>query len=249
MRINKYTDFNNVKIIEDINIFPSIRHFCSYDSAISILEKGVFMSRQELIKSDNIDIDITKNKRLESKDKWWNERKEIEMKIFKTENLIFCTPDWYSTYGNETGHGPVMFYFKPSIFENYKLTLTLLDNHYLSVDENKVYDSKEISKIYSNIINENNSSYKSEATKILKNLKCTNIGSVYETSRGRMYIDGGLFYNKYAEIQIHSNKIPIEYISEIKLTNNYLGYSESDNTIKEKFILLCKEKGIKIKNN
>ena len=245
MIINNFNDFNNfniIKIIENNNIFPSIRHLSSYESAISILENKNFMSRQELL-NNNINVN-KKNKKLEFDNKWWIERKNIELEKFKTENLIFCTPDWYNTYDHETGHGPVMFYFKPTIFEDYKVTFTLLDN--VSSEIKKVYEKNELSDIYNSILNEGKKSNLLEAKTILKNLDITNIGSIYNTSRGKIFIEEGKFYYKYSEVQIHSNKIPIEYISEIKLTNNYLDYSEEDNNIKEKFISFCKKLKIKI---
>lgn len=242
MKINKFNNFADVKIL-DKNIFPSIRHVTSYESAISILENKNFMSRQELL---NNKVNVNTNK-LKSDNKWWSERKNIELEKFKTENLIFCTPDWYNTYNHETGHGPVMFYFNSSIFEDYKVTFTLLDN--VSSEIKKVYNKNELSEIYHNILNDGKNTSQFEAKTILNNLDITNIGSVYDTSRGKIFIEEGKFYYKYSEVQIHSNNIPIEYISEIKITNNYLDYSEEDSNIKEKFILLCKEKKIKIKKD
>ena len=223
-------------------MFPGIRHVTYYESAISILENKHFMSRQELLNVNNFNI---KTKKLNPDNKWWLERKEIELEKFKTENLIFCTPDWYNTYDHETGHGPVMFYFKPSVFDDYKVTFTLLDN--VSSEIKKVYNKSELSEIYHNILNDDKKSHLLETRTILKNLDITNDGSVYDTSRGKLFIEEGRFYYKYSEVQIHTNKIPIEYISEIKLTNNYLDYTDENIELKEKFISMCNDMKIKIK--
>jgi len=226
-------------LFNEYNKYPEVRHLSTYESAIFILENNSLMSRNEL-RNNNFDIDSIKG--TNSKDKWWEERKELENERFGTENLIYCTPDWYGDYGYETGHGSVMIYFKPSIFEDFKVTLTLLDS--LNENETKIYNHKEIQKIYLNIINNNKSN--TETKKILENLNHKNKGSLFNTSRGRIFIEGDRFYNKYSEIQIHANEIPIEYIKEIRLTNNYLDVKNTDDINREKLISICKSKNIKI---
>jgi hypothetical protein len=226
-----------------VDKYPLIRHFSSYESAVSILENNFILSRNELKRNINsIDSEVIKNKKLDSTDKWWQERKEIEIKRFGTEDMIFCTPDWFNDSKYETGHGPVMFYFKPKIFEDYKVTLTILDS--LSISEKKVYDKNNISEIYLSIINEN---YNYEASKIIKNLESMNKEQLFETSRGKMFIEENRFHNKYSELQIYSRRIPIEYIQEIRITDNYLFKQEYDDLNKNKLIKLCIEKGINIK--
>lgn len=229
--------FNDIK-----KEYPNIRHLSSYESAISILESGEMLSRNELKKCNNLEIDIKSNKRLSSDDKWWNERTVLEKNKFGTEDLIFCTPDWFNTKGYETGHGAVMIYFKPEIYEKFKVTLTILDS--LTESDSKIYNKNEISKIYSNIVNKN---YKDpDAKQILENIEHKNKKNVFDTSRGKIFIEGDRFYNKYSEIQIHTNKIPVEFIQEIKLTDNYLHIKDSDDKNREKLISLCKNKNIKI---
>lgn len=224
------------KLITDENKkYPLIRHLSSYESAINIIQDSFVKSKKELNK------DIKDNKI------WWNERKKIEIEKFDTEDLIFCIPDWFDDGGYETGHGSVMIYFKPDIFEKFKITFTLLDS--LAEYNNKIYEKNELIKIYSNLIKDKKyPEYKKESNIILKNLNHKNEGRVFETSKGRIFIEANRFYNLYSEIQIHTNKIPIEYIKEIRLTDNYLRISESDQENKEKLILLCKDKGIKITN-
>ena len=207
--------------------YPSVRHFCSYESAISILENGFLMSRNEV--KNHLDID--KIKGTNSKDKWWNERKQLEHKRFGTEDLIYCTPDWYNDSGYETGHGSVMIYFKPEIFEDFKVTLTIEDS--LTENRKNIYNNKEIKQIYSSIINKKPNP---EATKILENLNHKNAESTFNTSKGKVFIEGNRFYNKYSEIQIHANKIPTRYIKEIRFTDNYFNVKESDKENKEKLI-------------
>ena len=210
--------------------YPPVRHLSSYKSAISILESGYLMSRNEL--KNHIDID--KIKGTNPKDKWWEERKYLESQKFGTEDLIYCTPDWFNDSGYETGHGPVMIYFKPSIFEDFKVTLTIEDS--LTENRKRIYNDIEIQKIYSGIINEQNSDYQLEATKILENLNHKNERSLFNTSKGRIFIEGDRFYNKYSEIQIHAKRIPIKYIAEIRLTDNYFDIKESDKIFREKLL-------------
>jgi hypothetical protein len=223
---------NNKLFTEEIKKYPIIRHLSSYDSAINIIQDSFVKSKKEL-NNDIID------------NKWWNERKEIELEKFGTEDLIFCIPDWFDDGRYETGHGPVMIYFKPNIFEKFKITFTLLDS--VAEDNEKIYEKIELLKIYSNLIKDKKyPEYKKESNIILKNLKHKNDGKVYETSKGRIFIEANRFYNLYSEIQIHTNKIPIECIKEIRLTDNYLKVTEHDQENKEKLILLCQDKGIKI---
>ena len=218
-------------VFNDVNNYPPVRHLSSYESAISILETGYLMSRNEL--KNHVDID--KIKGTNPKDKWWKERKQLESKKFHTEDLIYCTPDWFNDSGYETGHGPVMIYFKPSIFEDFKVTLTIEDS--LTENRKRIYNDKEIQKIYSNIINEKKySDYQVEAKKILENLNHKNEARLFNTSKGEIFIEGNKFYNKYSEIQIHAKKIPIEYISEIRLTDNYFDIKESDKKFREKLL-------------
>jgi hypothetical protein len=228
--------FNNFMSDDSITFskYPQIRHLSSYESAISILKNGYFLSRCELKKDlNNIDSAIIETKKFNSKDKWWDERSILELKRFGTENLIYCIPDWFDDGGYETGHGPVMFYFKPSIFEDFKVTLTIEDS--LTEIGNKIYDTNEIKKIYYDIINNKS---QTEAKRILENLKSKNIESYFNTSRGKLFIEGGRFYNRYAEFQIHAKKISISYIQNVKFTDNYLGEKKSDKELKEKFILI-----------
>lgn len=70
---------------------------------------------------------------------------------------------------------------------------------------------------------------------------------LFETSRGKMFIEENRFHNKYSELQIYSRRIPIEYIQEIRITDNYLFKQEYDDLNKNKLIKLCIEKGINIK--
>lgn len=240
--IKKFDNFTT----ETINLqYPLVRHLSLLESAISIIENGYFMSRNEIKKNiHRINSNIIENKNLNSTDKWWEERKELENTKFGTEDIIYCIPDWFNDSGYETGHGSVMFYFKPDIYEKFKVTLTLEDS--LTENRNRVYDHNEIQKIYSNILNQNNIEYRQEAKIILENLNHKNKESVFNTSKGRIFIEGNRFYNKYAEIQIHASKVPIEYIQEIRLTDNYFMVKDSDSKNKEKLIHLCKEKSIKI---
>ena len=70
--------------------------------------------------------------------------------------------------------------------------------------------------------------------------------SFFNTGRGRIFIEGNRFYNRYAEIQIHAKKIPINYIQSVRFTDNYLGQKEIDKELKEKFILIYNEYDSKI---
>ena len=146
--IKKFNGFLNNNFNQDIIEYPQVRHFSSYESAISILENGYFISRNELKKDiSKINPVIVETKKFNSNDKWWDERSKLEMERFGTQNLIYCVPDWFGDGGYETGHGSVMFYFKPSIFEDFKVTMTLEDS--LTEMGKKIYNAKEINQIYS----------------------------------------------------------------------------------------------------
>jgi len=250
--IRKFDTFRtpNIKICDSritnsTQKYPLVRHFSSYESAISMLENGFLMSRNELKNHiDKLDEDLIKHKGLNSNDSWWNERAELDSKNFGTEDLIFCTPDWYNDSGYETGHGSVMVYFKPSIFENFKVTLTLLDS---LIENIKIYNSKEISKIYSTILKDDNE-YIKESEYILNNLNHKNPEKWHNTSRGRMFIPER-FYDKYAEVQIHTNILPIKYVQEIRFTDNFLHEKKSDKKNKERLVAMCKDKKMIINNN
>jgi hypothetical protein len=229
-------------LFNEIEEYPLIRHLSTYESAIHILESGSIMSRNKL---SDTNFDINEIKGSDPKDKWWKERKELELEKFGTQDILYCIPDWYNDSGYETGHGPVMIYFKPSIFENFKTTLTITDS---LTGNGKVYNKEEIQKIYSNIIKKNKySDYQKESNKILENLNHKNEGNLFNTSRGKIFIEGNRFYNKYSEVQIHAKNIPIEYIQEIRLTDNFLDLNNYDNKAnKEKLIAICKKNNIKI---
>ena len=71
--VKKFRNFN-----ENLQ-YPLVRHLTLYESAISIIENGYIMSRNELKKNiHNINNNIIENKNLKSGDKWWDERKELE---------------------------------------------------------------------------------------------------------------------------------------------------------------------------
>jgi GH15 family glucan-1,4-alpha-glucosidase len=128
-----------------------------------------------------------------------------------------------------------MIYFKPSIFEDFKVTLTIEDS--LTENRKRIYNDVEIQKIYSNIINEKyHPDYQVESKKILENLNHKNERKVFNTSKGEVFIEGDKFYNKYSEIQIHAKRVPIKYISEIRLTDNYFDIKESDKIYREKLL-------------
>lgn len=154
-------------------------------------------------------------------------------------------PDWFNDSGYETGHGAVMIYFKPEIFENFNITFTLLDS--IAEKNNVLYDKYDLQKIYKNIITENFDDYTNECAVILENLNKKNKAQIFNTTKGSTYIDGDRFYNKYSEVQIYSNNIPLEYIQEIRLTENYFYTKDNDYDTKSKLISLCKEKNIKIR--
>jgi len=240
------TDGENVHgiglLFNDDNDYPEVRHLSSYESAIDIINNGL-KSRKELKKELNsVDESIIQNKNLLSDDKWWDERTELELERFDTEDVVYCIPDWYNDSKYETGHGSVMVYFKPELFENFKVTLTLEDS--LTEKNKSVYNKKQIKRIYSNILN-NVKTY--ESNTILNNLNHKNDGRMFNTSKGRIFIEGGRFYNKYSEIQIHTKNIPIEYIKEIRFTDNYFDIKDTDDEMKNKLIEICKEKNIPIK--
>ena len=90
-----------------------------------------------------------------------------------------------------------------------------------------------------------NSEYVNESKYILNNLNHKNPEKIHNTSRGRMFIESR-FYDKYAEIQIHTNILPLEYVQEIRFTDNYLHEKKSDKKNKDKLIAMCQDKKIKI---
>jgi len=205
-----------------IDSSPNIRHLTSFKSAISILESGFIKSRQILD--------------LESLNKEWEEtRKFNEKQKFGTNNLIFCTPDWFLNYKHETGHGPVMIYFKDEVFKDFKLTFTSSDSTIYS--KIKVYNSDEIPDIYSAIKNENNSIFSELADEVLKKYNIKNKAQFFNTSKGEQFIKS-LFYQQYSEFQIHTKQIPIEYIKDIKITENYFYKKNNELIYKNKFIKL-----------
>ena len=91
--IKKFNNFTN----NEFNIqYPLVRHLSLLESAISILENGYFMSRNELKNNiQKVDSNVIENKNFNSKDKWWDERKELENKKFGSEDIIYCIPDWF----------------------------------------------------------------------------------------------------------------------------------------------------------
>lgn len=234
--IKKFINFIEPQISKNFNKYPEIRHLTSYESAISILNSGFISSRNEL-KNKNIDIK-------EINEKWENKRKNIEQHLFENEDLIYCVPDWFNDSGYETGHGSVMIYFKPNIFEDFHVTFTLLDS--IAEKNTILYDKHDLHKIYNNILTGKFDDYTNECCIILENLNKKNKAQTFNTTKGNIYIDGDRFYNKYSEIQIHSNNIPLEYIQEIRLTDNYFYTKDNDYDNKLKLISLCNEKNIKI---
>jgi hypothetical protein len=254
----KYKEFtyqtNNNKIhgigllFLENSVYPKLRHFTSYESALSILNNGYVNSRKELKNNiNNVDDYVVDLKKLKSNDSWWSERKQLEKNRFNSEDIIYCVPDWYNDSGYETGHGPVMIYFDPKVYEDFNVTLTIEDS--LTEKRNRNYNKEEIKKIYSNILNNNqDSDYKSESNEILENLNSKNQKGYFNTSRGRLFIESR-FYNRYCEIQLHSDKVPTSYIKEIRLTDNYLGEKELDNSLREELIMFCKNNNIKIIEN
>lgn len=241
---NRYNNSYNDIIISEK--YPNIRHLSSYQATVSILQNNVLLSRNKLGENLHlIDKELIDARKFNSDDNWWDERKQIELERFGTEDMIFCTADWYNNYGYETGHGPVMIYFKPEIFEDFKVTLTILDS--LNESEKRVFNKNEISKIYSNIISNSKNEYIKESNKILNNIENKNKGRYFLTTKGKVFIEDNKFYDKYSEIQIHTDKIPINYIKEIKLTDNYFDVKDSDEKYKKILINLCKEKNIRVK--
>lgn len=239
--IKRFGDFK-IPEKQENQMFPLVRHLTSYESAISIIENRFLMSRNEMKKNLNsLDDSIIENKRLNSKDIWWNERKETEKSYFGTEDIIYCTVDWLNSYKHESGHGPVMIYLKSSLFEDFNVTLTIEDSlHGLN---DKIYENNEILELYSNVLNETNLK---DVKKIKNNIGITNSGSYFNTSKGKVYIEEGRFYNKYSEIQIHAKTLSINYIKEIKLTDNYFDVKENDKINKEKLISICNNFKLKI---
>ena len=223
--IQTFNNFNNKN-------YPLIRHLTSYETAISILEHGFIYSRNEL-KNKVLSSTIVENENLNKDNKWFKDRQLIEKNKFNTNDLIYCTPDWFQDYKHETGHGAVMFYFNENIFNDYKISLTKLDSKTDKYD-NEVFYNEEILDIYSNILGKKiNNKYKSVSDFILENNEILNEEGFYNTSKGKKYIES-LFHYKYSEIQIHTNKIPIKYIESIKITDKYFDVRDTDNKNKLK---------------
>ena len=206
------------------DLFPNIRHLTSYKSAISILESG-------FIKSRNI-LD------LEPLNKEWEEKRKFNEKLkFETNNLIFCTPDWFLDYKHETGHGPVMIYFKEKIFKDFKVTFTSSDSTIYS--NLKIYNSDDIPDIYTAIKQEKNTGFAKLANEILEKYNIKNKAQFFNTSKGEQFIES-LFYQHYSEFQIHTKQIPIKYIKGIKISDNYFYKKNNELIYRNKFIKLIK---------
>jgi hypothetical protein len=205
----KYLATSLLEYLKYYEKYPSIRIITTKKSYDSIINSGYIYSRKDLSKNlDKLDKEIIHNKGLDDNDDvWWNDRKENDKEKFNTENLIFATPDWFDDGGYETGHGPIMVYLKPEIFEDFKITLTEVDS--LTTKKLEVYDKNDIKKIYSfikNIDKKSDDKLYNVAKRILNRLDHKN--------------ENG-FYDRYAEIQIHASKISTDYIDKILKTKNY----------------------------
>jgi len=206
--------------------YPDIRHLTSYEAAISILTDKNIISKQK-----------------DMNNKWLVDRLVEEKKKFNTNDLVFCTPDWFSDNKHETGHGPVMIYFKEKIYNDFIITFTESDS--TIYDNVKVYDNNELSKIYKNINNKTDNKYTEIVNYIMGNYDIKNEAQEYDTSKGKQFIDS-LYYKDYSEIQLHTKKISTNYIDKIVLTNNYFYKNDNDNELKQKLIILAKENNITI---
>ena len=213
------------------NKYPAIRHLTSYESMIAILNSGFILSRKHINKNFN--------------EKWIQDRNTSELNKFKTQDLIFCSPDWYNDLKHETGHGSCMIYFKQTIFDDFKITFTESDS---KIHDLPIHNTNEIKSIYSIIKSKNTNKINSnKATKnIIGKYETKNKEQVYNTSRGRQFMKS-LFYKEYSEFQIHTEKIPITYIEKIILTDNYFHRKTDDNILKNKVILLSNK--LQIKHN
>jgi len=212
-------------------LLPQIRHLTSYKSAISIINDGYIKTKQ---------YDI-------SDKKWLKERIISEKLKFNTNDIIYCTPDWYYDKKHETGHGSVMIYFKSNIFNDFKITFTDSDS---KLYDTIIYNLNDIIKIYSNIYYNKSVyiEYQNVVNDILKRYNMKNEAQIYETSNGIQFIDS-LYHREYSEFQIHSNQIDISYISEIVFTNIYFYKYDDDNIYKNKLIELLKKHDIKYSFN
>jgi len=195
--------------------FPQVRYITSYEVAEKIKEKDNIYSRPEAIRLGLIE---------KEDDPIWNERSKAEQKHFNTEDIIFCTVDWFNDYGHETGHGPIMFYFKDSLCEDLNITLTLTD----SFDYNgPVINKEEIPEVFKSV----------QKFKGLKeNIDKKDIKLLKDEKRGEEFYDKcGLiinsnlekknnngFYDHYAELQVHTKAISTSYIEKEKRTENYI---------------------------
>lgn len=202
---------------------PTVRTLVTWEALEGILKSGFVYSRPELAKiSEKVDEKIVIEKGLEDDDEeWWKEREKSDKKRFGTENLVFCTPDWLDDEGHETGHGPVMLYFKPSIYDDFKLTMTEID----SLDDKK-----------SKVLGENDIL---ETGKQIKSGKPTGIAKKIRKNMEHKNDDG--FFDKYAEIQVHTKKIPVKYIEKAVFTDNY-PTGRGDKASKERAMKLLRKK-------
>jgi hypothetical protein len=212
-------------------MFPQIRHLTSYKSAISIIESGYIKTKQ---------YDIS--------DKEWLEERLLSEHInFKTNDLIYCTPDWFNDKKHETGHGSVMIYFKESIFNDFRITFTDSDS---KIYENIIYELSDIEKIYKNIYYDRDifNEYHDVVKDILERYDEKNEAQVFDTSNGKQYIES-LYHREYSEIQIHSNQVDISYISEIVFTDIYFYKYDDDDIYRDKLIKILEKNKIKYSFN
>lgn len=226
-------------INESIGNYPLVRHIISYNVGVNFLKEGDIFSRPEAIRRGLVK---------DEKDNWWTERSKSDNAVFGTEDLIFNTIDWFKDYGHETGHGPIMIYFKDNIFTSFKVTMTLCDSYdYVG----PVISSKEIPIIYKNIIEfkgEKREISEDEMQNILKGMKNQKRDDNFYKSCAEIIISNlehkneQGFYDHYTELQIHAKSISNKHINFIKMTNNY--YDKSSDDKKEKFDKLKKENNL-----
>ena len=205
--------------------YPLVRTIVTKDAYETIKKSGYIYSRKELAKhTDELSADVRKNKGVDdADDTWWKDREKSDAKMFGTQDLIFCTADWFNDSGHETGHGSVMIYFKPSIFTSFKVTMTATDSY---GSEQTVYGNEDIKKIYG----------------FIKNIKTVSDDPLYSVAKkiadNMEHKNENGFYDEYAEFHIHASKVPTSYISEIRTTTNYLHEANITDLPK----LLSKEK-------
>ena len=96
--IKKFDNFTNNQIVDQVEEYPLIRHLTSYESAIHMLKSDIIMSRNVL---SDTNFDINEVKGSDPKDKWWKERKELELEKFgpetSTEQLVPDVPQFKTT--------------------------------------------------------------------------------------------------------------------------------------------------------